>query len=77
MKYLVRTLITLVFIPGVVILGLGIILSIILSVLQIPLWFIMKGEFLDVDDSVLAWYLENIMDRVFNIWGKMLKWSRE
>jgi uncharacterized membrane protein len=77
MKYLVRTLMMLVFIPGAAILVLGFLLSIILSFLQFPVWFVWKGEFLEDDDSLIVWYIEYVIGWAEDNWEKMLKWSRE
>jgi len=77
MKYLVRTLMMLVFIPGAAILVLGFLLAIILSLLQIPVWFVWKGEFLEDYDELIMWYLEHVIGWAGDMWEKMLKWSRE
>jgi hypothetical protein len=77
MKYLVRTLMMLVFIPGAIILLLGFLLAIILSLLQFPVWFVWKGEFLEDDDTLIVWYIEHVIGWVEDMWEKMLKWSRE
>ncbi len=77
MKYLVRTLMMLVFIPGATILVFGFLLAIILSLLQFPVWFVWKGEFLEDDDTLIAWYIEHVIGWAEDNWEKMLKWSRE
>lgn len=77
MKYLVRILMILVFIPGATILVLGFLLAIILSLLQFPVWFVWKGEFLEDDDSLIVWYIEHVIGWAEDNWEKMLKWSRE
>ena len=77
MKYLVRTLMILVFIPGATILLLGFLLAIILSLLQFPVWFVWKGEFLEDDDTVLVWYIEYVVCSAGDFWEKILTWSRE
>ena len=77
MKYLVRTLMMLVFIPGAIILLLGFLLAIILSLLQFPVWFVWKGEFLEDDDTLIVWYIEHVIGWTEDMWEKMLKWSRE
>jgi hypothetical protein len=77
MKYLVRTLMMLVFIPGATILVFGFLLAIILSLLQFPVWFVWKGEFLEDDDTLIVWYIEHVIGWAEDMWEKMLKWSRE
>jgi hypothetical protein len=77
MKYLVRTLMMLVFIPGETILLLGFLLAIILSLLQFPVWFVWKGEFLEDDDTLIVWYIEHVIGWAEDMWEKMLKWCRE
>ena len=77
MKYLVRTLIMLVFIPGATILVLGFLLAIILSLLKSLYGFVWKGEFLEDDDTLIAWYIEHVIGWAENGWEKILKWSRE
>jgi hypothetical protein len=77
MKYLIRTLMMLVFIPGATILLLGFLLAIILSLLQFPVWFVWKGEFLEDDDTLIVWYIEHVIGWAEDNWEKMLKWSRE
>ncbi len=61
MKYLVRTLMMLVFIPGATILVLGFLLAVIPTLLQFPVWFVWKGEFLEDDDTALVWYIEHVV----------------
>jgi hypothetical protein len=75
MKYLVRTLMMLVFILGAIILVFGFLLAIILSFLQFPVWFIWIGEFLKDDDTALVWYIEHVVDWAGDMWEKMLEWS--
>ena len=75
MKYLVRTLMMLVFIPGATILVFGFLLAIILSLLQFPVWFIWKGEFLEDDDTLTVWYIEHVIGWTEDNWEKLLKWS--
>ena len=77
MKYLVRTLMMLVFIPGAAILLFGYGLTIFLTLLQFPIWFIWKGEFLEDDDTALVWYIEHVVGWAGDLWKKVLKWSRE
>jgi len=77
MKYLVRTLMMLVFIPGAIILLLGFLLAIILSLLQFPVWFVWKGEFLEDDDTLIVWYIEHVIGWTEDMLEKMLKWSRK
>ena len=67
----------LVFIPGETILLLGFLLAIISSLLQFPVWFIWKGEFLEDDDTLIVWYIEHVIDWVGDMWEKILKWSTE
>ena len=74
MKYLVRTLMMLVFIPGATILVFGFLLAIILSFLQLPVWFVWKGKFLE-DDTLIVWYIEHVMGWAEDRWEKILKWS--
>ena len=76
MRYLVRTLMMLVFIPGELILLFGFLLAIILSLLQFPVWFVWKGKFLE-DDTALVWYFEHVESSAEDLWEKILKWSRE
>ena len=73
MKYLVRTLIMLVFIPGVTILVFGFLLSIILSLLQILVWFVWKGELIEDDETWLAWYIENVLGPAGDLWERIMK----
>ena len=75
MKYLVRTLMMLVFIPGAIILLFGFGLAIFLSLLQFPVWFVWKGKFPEFDTSF--WYIEHVVDWAGDLWEKVLKWSRE
>ena len=77
MKYLVRTLMMLVFIPGATILLFGFGLTILLTLLQFPIWFIWKGEFLEDDDTALVWYIEHVVGWAGDLWESVLKWSRE
>lgn len=77
MKYLVRTLMTLVFIPGATILMFGLGLTIFLTILQFPVWFIWKGEFLEDDDTLTVWYIKHVMGWAGDLWEKILEWSRE
>ena len=77
MKYLVRTLMMLVFIPGATILLFGLFLAIILPFLQFPVWFIWKGEFLEDDYIAPVWYIEHVIGWAGDLWEKVLKWSRE
>ena len=77
MRYLVRTLMVLVFIPVATILMFGLGLTIFLTILQVPIWFIWKGEFLEDDDTAMAWYFYNVVGSAEDFWEKMLKWSRE
>jgi hypothetical protein len=76
MKYLVRTLMMLVYIPGATILVFGFLLAIILSFLQVPVWFVWKGEFLEDDDTLIVWYIEHVMCWAGEMWEKMLKLSK-
>ena len=71
MKYLVRTLMMLVFIPGATILLLGFLLAIILSLLQFPVWFVWKGEFLEDDETWLTWYIENVIGPAGDLWERI------
>ena len=75
MKYLARTLMMLVFIPGATILLLGFLLAIILSFLQVPVWFVWRGEFLEDDDTLIVGYIEHVIGWAGDMWEKMLKWS--
>ena len=68
MKYLMRTLMMLVFIPEATIFVFGFLLSIILSLPQVPVWFVWKGEFLEDDDTLVVWYIGWVED----MWEKML-----
>lgn len=78
MRYLVRTLMMLVFIPGATILVFGFLLAIILSLLQFPVWFVWKGEFFeDDDDTLIVWYIEHVIGWANDMWEMILKWSRE
>ena len=71
MKYLVRILIVLMFIPGFSIFLFGFLLTIFLTFLQYPLWFILKGEFLEDEDTILVWYVSLV-----GYWvEKLLEWS--
>ena len=76
MKYLIRTLMMLVFIPGATILVLGFLLAAILSFLQFPVWFVWKGELPNEDEIWLVWYIVNVIDWAEDMWEKMLKWSK-
>ena len=67
----------LVFIPGATILLLGFLLAIILSLLQFPVWFVWKGEFLEDDDTALVWYIKHVIGWAGDLWEKVLKWSRK
>lgn len=77
MKYIARTLMMLLYIPGFIVVVFGFILSIILTIIQIPIWFIFKGEFIEDDDTVVIWYIELGVGGASDLWEKMLKWSRE
>ena len=77
MKYIVRTLMMLLYIPGSIIVVFGFILSFILTIIQTPIWFILKGEFIEDDDTILIWYIEHVIGWAGDLWEKMLKWSRE
>ena len=77
MKYLIRILVMLAFILGVAIILLGCGLAIFLTPLQFPVWFVWKGEFLEDDDTLIAWYIKHVMCRAADLWEKILKWSRE
>ena len=77
MKYIVRTLMMLVFIPGFIIVVFGFLLAIILSILQIPVWFVWKGEFIEDDDTILIWYIEHGIGGASDLWERMLNWSRK
>lgn len=67
----------LVFIPGAAILLSGFVLAIFLTLLQFPVWFVWKGEFLEDDDTLIVWYIEHVTGWAGDLWEKVLKWSRE
>ena len=56
---------------------LGFLLAIILSLLQFPVWFVWKGEFLEDDDTLIVWYIEACDGWAEDNWeGRCAKWSR-
>jgi hypothetical protein len=77
MKYLVRTLMMILFVVGFVLIVSGFIIFLLLILVQIPIWFVWKGELPEDDGTWLVWYIEHVLGPAGDLWEKMLKWSRE
>ena len=79
MKYLIRTLAMILYIVGFVLIVSGFIIFMLLILVQIPIWFVWKGELPDPegDETWLIWYIENVVWSAENLWKKILKWSRK
>jgi hypothetical protein len=77
MKYLVRTLMMILFVVGFVLIVSGFIIFLLLILVQIPIWFVWKGELLEDDETWLVWYIEHVIGWADDMWEKILKWSRK
>jgi hypothetical protein len=77
MKYLIRTLLMILYVVGFVLIVSGFIIFMLLILVQIPIWFVWKGELLEDDETWLVWYIENVIGWAEDVWEKILKWSRE
>jgi hypothetical protein len=77
MKYLIRTLLMILYVVGFVLIVSGFIIFLLLILVQIPIWFVWKGELLEDDETWLVWYIENVIGPAGDLWEKILKWSRK
>jgi hypothetical protein len=77
MKYLMRTLLMILYVVGFVLIVSGFIIFMLLILVQIPIWFVWKGELLEDDETWLVWYIENVIGWAEDVWEKILKWSRK
>jgi hypothetical protein len=73
MKYLMRTLAMILYIVGFVLIVSGFIIFMLLILVQIPIWFVWKGELLEDDETWLVWYIENVIGRAEDLWEKISK----
>ena len=77
MKYLMRTLAMILYIVGFVLIVSGFIIFLLLILVQIPIWFVWKGELVEDDETWLVWYIETVIGPAGDLWEKILKWSRK
>jgi len=70
MKYLVRILLVLLFIPIMVTWLIGAFISLWISTLQIPIIFIWRGH-VYLEDILLTWYLDHGLDPVVFVEHKL------
>ena len=73
MKYLMRTLLMILYVVGFVLIVSGFIIFMLLILVQIPIWFVWKGELLEDDETWLVWYIENVIGRAEDLWEKISK----
>ena len=73
MKYLMRTLAMILYIVGFVLIVSGFIIFMLLILVQIPIWFVWKGELLEDDETWLVWYIENVIGSAEDLWEKISK----
>ena len=71
MKYLMRTLAMILYIVGFVLIVSGFIIFMLLILVQIPIWFVWKGELLEDDETWLVWYIENVIGYAEDLWEKI------
>ena len=71
MKYLMRTLAMILYIVGFVLIVSGFIIFMLLILVQIPIWFVWKGELLEDDETWLVWYIENVIGSAEDLWEKI------
>ena len=71
MKYLMRTLAMILYIVGFVLIVNGFIIFMLLILVQIPIWFVWKGELLEDDETWLVWYIENVIGSAEDLWEKI------
>jgi hypothetical protein len=73
MKYLMRTLLMILYVVGFVLIVSGFIIFMLLILVQIPIWFVWKGELLEDDETWLVWYIENVIGWAEDLWEKISK----
>lgn len=71
MKYLMRTLAMILYIVGFVLIVSGFIIFMLLILVQIPIWFVWKGELPEDDETWLVWYIENVIGSAEDLWEKI------
>ena len=71
MKYLMRTLLMILYVVGFVLIVSGFIIFMLLILVQIPIWFVWKGELLEDDEIWLVWYIENVVGSAEDLWEKI------
>ena len=73
-----RTLAMILYMVGFVLIVSGFIIFMLLILVQIPIWFVWKGELLEDDETWLVWYIENVIGSAEDLWEKIskrVKWS--
>lgn len=70
MKYLVRILLVLLFIPVMTLWFIGVLVSMWISVFQIPIMFIGWGH-VYIEDILIYWYLDHGLDPVVFVENKL------
>jgi hypothetical protein len=73
MKYLMRILAMILYVIGFVLIMSGFIIFMILILVQIPIWFVWKGELLGDDETCLVWYIENVLGPAEDLWEKIME----
>lgn len=69
MKYIIRTVIVILGLPVLILGGLGFIVFIILSLLQIPIWYIATGGMIDDDYTLAVWYTDDVIGKFEKFWN--------
>ena len=59
------------YMVGFVLIVSGFIIFMLLILVQIPIWFVWKGELLEDDETWLVWYIENVIGYAEDLWEKI------
>ena len=60
MKYLMRLLVMILYVIGYILIVSGFMIFMLLFLVQIPIWFIWKGELPEEDEIWPDWYVKNV-----------------
>ena len=59
------------YVIGSVLIVSGFIIFSFLILIQIPIWFVWKGEFVEDDEVWAIWYIENVLGPAGDLWERI------
>jgi hypothetical protein len=54
----------------------GFIIFVFLSLFQIPIWFVWKGEISENDETWICWYVENVPGFAEDLWERIIEYVK-